>query len=440
MVGNQASVSDEEPGPGWRYYLQEKVLVLFFLGFSAGLPFPLIYSTLTAWLYEEELPTSTISTFAFLMFAYSFKFVWSPLVDAVRIPLLTRRLGRRRAWLLITQFGVASSLLVLAKMDPSSSLPAFAAVAATVAWFAATQDIVLDAYRVEVAGEEMQGVLAASYQYGYRVAIVVSGAGALYLAEFGSWSLSYFVMGLCMTVGILTTLYCKEPENGKPPDYQFSGTVKDKIGKWMMAAVVGPIADFFRRYARFAAVLLLFMALFRISDYVLGILANPFYLHLGFTKSQVASVAKLYGLWVALFGIGAGGWAILRFGLSRCLISATVLIATTNLFFAVLALTGPDIWMLAVTISFDNFAQGFAGTIFIAYLSSLTNISFTATQYALFSSLSTFLGKLAAGYSGEVQEWIGWFGFFVYAAALGIPSIILSVVVVRHFDTRPADP
>jgi PAT family beta-lactamase induction signal transducer AmpG len=186
--------------------------------------------------------------------------------------------------------------------------------------------------------------------------------------------------------------------------------------------------------------MLLFMAVFRISDYVLGILANPFYLYVGFTKSQIASVAKLYGLWVALFGIGAGGWAILKFGLSRCLVSATILIASTNLFFAVLVLTGPDLWMLAVTISFDNFAQGFAGTIFIAYLSSLTNISFTATQYALFSSLSTFIGKLVAGYSGEVQELIGWFGFFIYASATGIPSIILSVIVVRHFRTEQQPP
>lgn len=422
--------------PGWRYYLQEKVLVLFFLGFSAGLPLPLVFSTLTAWLYEADLPTSTISTFAFLMFAYSFKFAWSPLVDAVSIPVLTRVLGRRRAWLLATQLGIAISLAALAQIDPGATLVTFSIVAAAVAWFAATQDIVLDAYRVEVAGEEMQGVLAASYQYGYRVAVVVSGAGALYAAEFSSWSFAYSLMALCMGVGIMTTLYCKEPANIKPPDYHFTGPPLERIGKWVMAAIVGPVADFFKRYARFAAIMLLFMALFRISDYVLGILAHPFYLHIGFTKSQVASVAKLYGLWVALLGIGAGGWAILKFGLSRCLITATVLIATTNLFFAVLVLTGPDLWMLGVTISFDNFAQGFAGTIFIAYLSSLTNISFTATQYALFSSLSTFIGKLAAGFSGEIQEWIGWFGFFIYAAAMGVPAIILSVIVTRHFKTE----
>ncbi len=435
MVASNLSADGVTPDRGWRYYVQEKMLVIFFLGFSAGLPLPLIYATLSAWLFEAGLPNSTISTFAFLMFAYSLKFIWSPIVDAVRLPVLTRRLGRRRAWLLSTQVAIALGLLALAQVDPAEKLLLFTFVAALVAWLAATQDIVLDAYRVELAGVEMQGVLAASYQYGYRVAIVVSGAGALYLAEFASWQMSYSVMAACMVIGVLTTLYCKEPENIVPPVYHFSGSLSERTGKWLMAAVVGPIADFFKRYGLFALTILSFMALFRISDYVLGILANPFYLDVGFTKSQVASVAKLYGLWVALFGIGAGGWAILKFGLSSCLISAATLIATTNLFFAVLAVTGPDIWVLAVTISFDNFAQGFAGTVFIAYLSSLTNISFTATQYALFSSLSVFIGKLAAGFSGEVQEWIGWVGFFLYAAAVGVPSIILSVIVVRQART-----
>lgn len=438
MVDPAAASAPEIPGRGWRYYLQEKVLVLFFLGFSAGLPLPLVFSTLTAWLYEAGLPNSSISTFAYLMFAYSFKFVWSPIVDAVRLPILSDWLGRRRAWLFASQLAIGAGLFSLARIDPGQTLALFAIVAAIVAWLSATQDIVLDAYRVEVAGEEMQGVLAASYQYGYRVAVVVSGAGALYLAEFGSWQLSYTVMAASMAVGLLTTLYCREPANIRPPDYHFEGDLSQKVGKWIMAAVVGPFSDFFRRYGWFALTILSFMAVFRISDYVLGILANPFYLDIGFTKSQVASVAKLYGLWVALIGIGAGGWAILKFGLSRCLIAAAILIATTNLFFALLVISGPDIWVLAATISFDNFAQGYAGTIFIAYLSSLTNISFTATQYALFSSLSVFIGKLIAGYSGEVQESIGWFGFFVYAAALGVPSIVLSIIVVRHGQTESA--
>ena len=206
------------------------------------------------------------------------------------------------------------------------------------------------------------------------------------------------------------------------------------VSRRRLAAVVGPFVDFFNRYGAFALTMLAFIALFRISDYVLGILANPFYLDIGFSKAEIASIAKLYGLWIALFGIAGGGWSVIRFGLARSLIAAATLIATTNLFFAGLAYTGPDLWALAVTISFDNFAQGFSGTVFIAYLSSLTNIKFTATQYALFSSLSVFFGKLVAGWSGDVQEAVGYVGFFVYAAALGIPSIILSILVVRHSE------
>jgi PAT family beta-lactamase induction signal transducer AmpG len=238
---------------------------------------------------------------------------------------------------------------------------------------------------------------------------------------------------------IATTLYCKEPKDVTPPEYHFAGTIPEKIAKWFVAAVAGPFTDFFRRYGWFALLMLSFIVVYRLSDYVLGILANPFYLDVGFTKSQVASVAKLYGLGVALIGIGAGGWAILKFGLAKCLIAATVLIATTNLFFALIVVTGPEIWVLALTISFDNFAQGYSGTIFIAYLSSITNLSFTATQYALFSSLSVLIAKISASFSGTVQESIGWFGFFLYAAALGIPSIILSIIVVRQMKTEAAD-
>ena len=292
---------------GWRRFLQEKVLVIFFLGFSSGLPLWLVFFTLTAWLYEAELPTSTISKFAFVMFAYSFKFIWSPLVDAVKIPLLTRWLGRRRGWLLVAQIGLAGSIAVLSQIDPGTATTLFFVVAATAAWFSATQDIVVDAYRIEVAGDDMQGILAASYQYGYRVAGIVSGAGALFLADFYSWELSYLVMAGCMGIGILATLYCKEPKNAAPPDYHIGGTAIQKIGKWLAAGVAGPVTDFFKRYGRFAAIILLFMAVFRISDYVLGVLANPFYLYIGFTKSQIASVAKLYGLWVA-FVLPTNGW------------------------------------------------------------------------------------------------------------------------------------
>ncbi len=417
---------------GWRDYLQRKILVIFFLGFSAGLPFPLVYSTLTAWLEEAGLERSAISTFAWLGFAYSFKFLWAPLVDSINVPIVTRLLGRRRAWLFVSQLSIALVLVALSDIDPAKTLQLFTLVALAVAFLSATQDIVLDAYRIEIGETQEQGPLAAAYQYGYRMAILVATAGALYIAEYGSWSMAYKTMALGMSVGLIATLLCHEPQvQEKVSQNKGNGRVR-RLADWFKSSVVGPFVDVLQRYGKFAIVMLLFIASFRLSDYVLGILAMPFYLDVGFTKAEIATVAKLYGTWISLIGIAGGGWATIKFGAARCVVAATILFATTNLAFAVLAYTGPDLWVLALTISADNFAMGFVGTVFIAYLSSLTSMSFTATQYALFSSLSSFFGKLTAGYSGNVQEATGWIGFFIYAAAIGIPAIILSLLVVKH--------
>ncbi len=433
MVIDAASDSPDK-SQGWRYYAQEKVLVLFFLGFSAGLPFPLVYSTLSAWLSEAGLELSTVSTFAWLGFAYSFKFVWAPLVDTLRLPVLTRILGRRRAWMLVAQLSIGVSLLVLSGIDPTQNIEAFALVALAVALSSATQDIVIDAYRIECAESKMQGVLAAAYQYGYRVAMLISMAGALALAEFAPWSVTYMAMAGCMGIGVITTLWCKEPNVQIAQTIDAGLSAIQKFQTWFVQAVADPFADFFRRFGRFAIVLLAFISLYRISDYVLGILANPFYLDIGYSKLQVAGIAKVYGLWITLFGVGVGGWAVVKHGVGRCLVVATILIASTNLFFAAMVIVGPEPWMLVVTISADNLAGGFSGTILIAYLSSLTNLSFTATQYALLSSFMSMLGKFTAGYSGNVQEAIGWLGFFLYAAALGVPAIIFAIIVSKRHD------
>jgi PAT family beta-lactamase induction signal transducer AmpG len=415
----------------WTWYLQEKLVVIFFLGFSGGLPFPLVYATLTYWLNETGIEKHTISTFAWIGFAYALKFLWSPLVDRLRLPVLTTILGRRRSWMLVSQVLIAVALVALSTIDPAQAITAFAFVALAVAISSATQDIVIDAYRIECAPDEMQGLLAASYQYGYRIAMIVGGAGALYVADFMSWTIAYQAMAVCMGIGMLTTLLAKEPPVPAGADID-ERLFDDGFVRWFLKSVVGPFVDFFKRYGWFALTMLLFIALYRMSDYVLGILANPFYDDIGFTKSQVASVAKLYGLWVALLGIAGGGVAIAKLGPARSLILSATLIAVTNLFFVYLAAAGPDLLALTITISFDNFAQGFSGTVFIAYLSSLTNVSFTATQYALFSSLSVFVGKLVAGFSGNVQELLGYEGFFLYAAATGIPSIVLAIIVVRY--------
>ncbi|HSG59415.1 MAG TPA: AmpG family muropeptide MFS transporter [Woeseiaceae bacterium] len=432
MTDTTAALADQSRD--WRFYWQKNVVVLFLLGFSAGLPFLLVYSTLSAWLKDAGLQMSTISTFAWLGFAYSLKFVWAPFIDSLPVPGLTRLLGRRRSWLLVAQLAIAAALLLLATSDPSEAIGVFAIIALVVAFSSATQDIVIDAYRIECAPNEMQGILAAAYQYGYRLALLVAGAGALYIAQYGSWPLAYTTMAAFMVVGIGTTLWCREPEvAGFVSSYNGLSAVA-RLTHWFRHAVADPFIDFFQRFGRFALVIIVFILCFRLSDYVLGILANPFYLDIGFSKAEIASVAKIYGVIVSLVGAGAGGWAVIRFGVARCLIIATVLIASTNLFFAMMVSVGAEIWMLTVTISADNFAMGFGGTVFIAYLSSLVNQEFTATQYALMSSLMALLGKATAGYSGNVQESLGWLGFFFYAAALGIPAILLAFVVARRHD------
>jgi len=431
-----ADTGDEAtpPKPGWRYYLQQKVLVIFFLGFSAGLPFPLVYSTLSAWLSDAGLNKSTISTFAWLGFAYSFKFVWAPIVDSTRIPILTGILGRRRAWLITAQLGILLALFVMSNVDPANFLQLFTYIAIAVAFLSATQDIVLDAYRIEIGDDKMQGPLAASYQYGYRMAMFVGGAGALAIADLGSWSIAYKAMAIAMGVGLITTLLCKEPTVDRKLSARLSETGLTRAAAWFRDSVAGPFVDFFRRYGRYGLIVLLFVACFRLSDIVLGILANPFYLDIGFTKTEIAIVSKTYGIWVSFAGIAVAAWAIVKYGPTKCIVPAAILYATTNLAFLALAHAGPDVWVFAGVITADNFAQGFAGSVGIAYLSSLTSLAFTATQYALFSSLGSFFGKLTAGFSGNVQEAVGWAAFFLYVAALGIPAIILSVIISRHED------
>ena len=424
---------------GWRYYLQRPVLVIFFLGFSGGLPFPLVYSTLTWWLAEAGIQRSTISTFAWLGFAYSFKFLWSPLVDAVRLPILAGMLGHRRSWLLLSQLALIASLLSLSSMDPAMEMTAFALIAVVVAFSSATQDIVIDAYRIESADQKLQGVMAASYQYGYRIAVIVGTAGALFVADAASWPVAYVTMAGCMGIGFLTTLLCSEPVAHRPIGTSLRGSPIQKVSQWVFIAVVEPFVDFVRRYKGWSFVFLAFIASFYISDRVLGILAMPFYEDIGFTKTQVGAIAKIYGTWVSIIGAAAGAVTVVRYGIARCIVAASLLIVSTNLFFALITVSGPKLSLLTLTISFDNFALGFGSTVMIAYLSSLVNVSFTATQYALLSSISTFFGKLLAGFSGDVQMVVGWLNFFFYAAGTGIPAIVLSVLVARRMLAEERD-
>lgn len=431
-----------EPAPrglaALRVYLHRRVLAMLFLGFSAGLPLPLVFATLSAWLATAGISKASIGMFAWLGITYSLKFVWAPLVDRMPLPGLTAWLGRRRSWMLVAQLGVAAALLGLARLDPADGLALIAWLSLAVAFCSATQDIAVDAWRIEAAEMRMQGAMAASYQFGYRLAMLAAGAGALFIADLVSWPAAYRSMAALMLVGVVTVLFIAEPDVQRPPPAAaLAAPWPQRLAQWFSTAVIGPFADFFRRNGSWALVLLGFIACYRISDLILGVMANPFYLDVGFSLSQIAAIAKVFGFAMTIAGAALGGVAVARYGPVRPLVAGAILVATTNLLFAGLAFHGqPDPRFLAATISADNLAAGFAGTVFIAFLSSLTSIAYTATQYALFSALMMLLGNFVGGFSGRVVEATDWVTFFLYASAMGVPAILLSVVVARR--ARPA--
>ena len=415
-------------------YRKPRVVVMLFLGFSAGLPFLLVFSTLSAWLRDVEVSRTAIGMFAWVGLLYSLKFCWAPLVDRLPIPVLTRVLGRRRSWMLIAQIGLVAGLLGMAGLDPTAALLPVALLSVFVAFCSATQDIVVDAYRIEAAPAEDQGAMAATYQLGYRIALLVSGAGALYLAYFVSWNAAYSVMVACMLVGPLTVLFIDEPEIDVTvaSDDDGGGFGLERAVAWFGDAVIGPFVEFFRRNGAFALLVLTFIGLSRVSDLLFGNIANVFYVDLGYSLLEIANVAKFFGFGVTIVGVFVGGVVVSRYGPVRPLLFATALVAITNLCFAALAAHGvADVRYLAGVISADNFAVGFAGTVFIAYFSSLTHAAYTATQYALFTSLMLLPGKLLSGFSGMVVDATDYVTFFLYASAAGIPAIVLAVIITR---------
>jgi PAT family beta-lactamase induction signal transducer AmpG len=418
-----------------RVYLHRRVLAMLFLGFSAGLPFPLVFATLSAWLSTAQVSKASIGMFAWVGITYSLKVFWAPLVDRMPLPGLTARLGRRRSWMLLAQLGVAAALLRLSGADPANDLGGVALLSLAVAFCSATQDIAVDAYRIEAVEIRVQGAMAASYQFGYRLAMLAAGAGALYIADFVSWPAAYRTMAALMSVGMITVLLIDEPETSRaaPGVASARETWSHRVSQWFVTAVVGPFADFFRRNGSWALILLAFIACYRISDLILGVMANPFYIDIGFSLSEIATIAKVFGFAMTMLGAALGGVAVARYGAVRPLIAGAMLVAATNAVFAGLAAWGqPDLRVLVVTISADNLAAGFAGTVFIAYLSSLTSVAYTATQYALFSALMTLLGNFIGGFSGRVVEATDWVTFFIYASAMGLPAIVLSIIVARR--------
>lgn len=426
-------------------YRHPRVIAMAFLGFSAGLPFLLVFSTLTAWLRDENISRTAIGFFAWIGITYSIKVLWAPIIDRLKIPGVTRRLGQRRSWMLAGQVGIAAGLFGMSLIGPNDLL-LLSAFALLVAFSSATQDISIDAYRIEAVIDEYQGAMSASYIFGYRVGLLVAGAGALYLAEFFGWVASYQFMALFVGVGMLTVLLVQEPERSATDEtWRTEERVASfllrsehlparwqQVGAWFIGAVVCPFVDFFQRNGRFALVVLLFIAVFRLSDIAMGIMANPFYLDMGYSKTDIANVAKIFGFFMSIVGSAVCGVLVVKWGIFRPLLIGAIAVATTNLLFAALSVLEPKVAYLAVVISADNISGGFAATAFVAYLSSLTNRAYTATQYALFSSLMTLPGKFVSGFSGIVVDGQGYFTFFVFAALIGIPAIVLVLVLMRH--------
>ena len=437
-------------------YWQPGVRSMLFLGFSAGLPLLLVFGTLSFWLRKAGIDRSTIGFLSWVALAYAFKWAWAPLVDRLPLPWLTRRLGRRRAWMLLAQAGVITGLCGLAMSDPLDGLPQFALLALLVAFSSATQDIAIDAYRIERVELELQGAMAASYMVGYRIGMITAGGGLLALVSWFSlesgvyalqaWSWAYLCMALLMSVGVVTVLVISEPQ--RHPDASTLAQEQridrmierqswlsrrlQHLLEWFYGAVVSPFADFIRRYRWQAVLILALISTYRISDIVLGAISNVFYVDMQFTEAEVSLIANVLGILMTLLGALVGGLMVTRFGVMRVLFLGGVLAAATNLLFAWLATMGHNAPMLALVICADNLSAGLATAAFVAYLSGLTNVSYSATQYALFSSIMLLLPKFLAGFSGVIVDKVDYVNFFLFTTSLGVPVLVLIALAMRY--------
>jgi MFS transporter, PAT family, beta-lactamase induction signal transducer AmpG len=431
-------------------YGQPRMLAMLLLGFSSGLPFYPAFQTMTIWLRESGIALPLIGMVAWATIPYSLKFLWAPIVDRVPLPLLTRLLGRRRAWLLLAQGCIAIGLVQLAASEPAAGMRRIVIWDLFLTFFAATQDIALDAWRIESAPVAMQGAMAAAYQVGYRMALIAGSAGALTLAQAFSWHVGYLGVALLATVGMVTTLFIREPQAPTSRDAadrevravdwlerraHWPQSLQD-AGAWFIAAVVCPFVDFFARYrGRIALLTVALIGAYRLTDYAEGAMTLPFFHDHGYSNDQIAWVVKIVGLTVSVLGVFVAGLLVAKWGLLRSLVAGSILMMISSAGFAVLATTHtPTLLGLGLANGFDNLAIAVQGTVFIAFLSSLTSPKYTATQYALFSSLFALTGKTLEGFSGFVSHSTGYPLFFVYTASLSIPGLLLLFWLWRRSD------
>lgn len=439
-------------------YRNPKVVTLLFLGFSSGLPFMLIFSSLSFWLREAEVNRATIGFFSWVGLCYAFKWIWAPFIDRCKLPLLSNWLGRRRSWLLLSQCCIVFFLVCMSQANPSTHLWNMALFALGLSFSSATQDIVIDAYRIDSAPEKLQAAMAAAYQIGYRMAMILAGAGVLAIAAIAGsnntynihgWEIAYLAMAGFFLIGIITTFIAPEPDVptlNRPLEDRAARWLENnqhlphliaRPSAWVYGAILCPFADFFVRYRWHALLLLLLIGTYRISDIVMGVMANPFYHDIGFTKEQIATIIKVYGVVMTLVGASVGGIFINRFGVMKILFLGALLSSVSNLLFAWLAHVGPDLTCLSIVISIDNLSGGLASSAFVAWLSGLTNVNYSATQYALFSSVMLLFPKFIAGFSGIAVNDMGYASFFIGTALIGLPVLILVTLTARYIKVTP---
>lgn len=423
----------------------KRLAFMLLLGFSSGLPFLLVFSTQSARLREVGITRTDIGLMFYATLFYSIKFLWAPLLERFDPPVLGRTLGRWRGWLLITQLGVVLGLVGLALSNPASSLALTVLWTAVTAFFAASQDVVIDGWRINVIPRDRQGIMLAVSQLGYRIGILCAGAGALYLAEFLDWRVSYFAMAALMLVGIIGALFAPDPPapEQQPPMDKLAAVFDEdgnapkpsasKLPDWLRAYKEA-LVDLFLRRGWMIAPILLLIALYRLPDFLAGVMSNPLYIDLGFSKAEIANIAKLFGFTIGLTAPFIGGYCIWRFGLMPSLLFGGIAAASSHLSMALLAAKGADPAYLALAVSVETFAGGFAGTALMAYMSSLTSPAYAASQYALLSSLYAFPGKLMAGMSGKMVDLFGYPVFFSSTSTIGIPVAILCLIVWRSAD------
>ena len=407
-----------------------KIISICLLGFASGLPYMLVFVTLGTWLAVIDLDLATIGFFAWIVLTYSLKFLWSPLVDNFTVPILSIY-GKRKSWIILMQILIIIFLLLISFTDPSINLSLFAFFAFLVAFFGSIQDIAIDAFRIELAEIDEQGNLAASYQFGYRIAILIATSGALILASRTSWSFVYQVMSLFMILGIIGLSLTPEKKN----------VSLSKLG--IQDSFIKPLQDFFDRFGLFAALLLLsIISTYRLTDIMTGQIINPFYIQMGYSLDEIGFVVKTVALAASIFGFFIGGKLIKSSGVKKSLIVGAFLVMVTNLFFAYIAVSEKSLILLSMVVALDSMAAGIVGTVNITFLTSLVSKQYTAVQYALFTSFMMLPGKILAGFSGLIiiklglifGDNYGWMSFFIITSFLTMPSILLILFYKKKYE------